>query len=678
MPDRKDTLMAKKKTHFAPKKSPKPTAGAEPPLPSAQAKRPALLHGWLEHPLLWGAVLVMLTALIYAKSLANGFMVFDDDKAIRYNEVIKHPTFRNIFLSNNLGMYAPITWLGYALVYALAGENAMAFHTFSLLLHIGCVLVIFALLRRLQPNREVAFFTTLLFAVHPMQVEATSWIAGQSTLTFSFFYLLGLLAYVHYLQQQRLLFYGLTFVAFVLSVMAKSAAVTLPLMLLALDWYRQGSLRWRHLLNKAPFFALSMAFGLYTFFTREAEGHQLVVASKTYSLFDRFLMVCHSLLFYPVQLLAPLRLSIYYPMEKTAGSWSWDYYAAPLVVTVLVWAVWKFARQYRLVGLSALWYLLPLSVMLPYVTVGTFEMRSDRYAYISSAGFFLFVVWLIQNLRPTLRWGLLGAAAVLYGLLAHQRSLVWKNEVSVFRDCVDKQPQSPLCQCNLAYGELLSQNYERSIKHYTEALRLDPTYVESYNGRGQAYLMLKRYEEALADFDKAIEAGIVTPRLFLNRGKCHFMLKRPDLAILDLTRSLELEPRNPETYFYKGVAENQVGHPEQALQDLSKSLELSPGYVDARLNRALILANLKRYEEAIAEYSLALKTNPDIPAAWNNRAAAYMMLGQYDKALEDVNRALELNPNYTIAYRTRATIYRNSGQPALAAADMERAMRSGQ
>lgn len=668
--------MGKKKTPAAARPARKAAVDEAIVNASLSGGRSAIRSWWekFDSPLLWGAILVGVTVWVYAESLSNGFMVFDDDKAIRYNEVIKNPTFRNLFLSNNLGMYAPVTWLGYALVYALAGESAPAFHTFSLLLHVGCVLSVFALLRQMQPSREVAFFTALLFAVHPMQVEATSWIAGQSTLTFSFFYLLALLAYWQWQQRGHSLFYGLTLTAFVLSVLAKSAAVTLPLLLLAFDWYHQGRLQWRHLLGKVPFFAVSIAFGLYTFITREAEGHRLVVASKAYNLFDRFLMVCHSLLFYPLQLLAPLRLSIYYPMEKTAGIWSWDYYAAPFAVAALVWLAWKGARRERIIGLSALWYVLPLSVMLPYVTVGTFEMRSDRYVYLSCVGFFLLMVWWAQRLRPQVRWTLLGAAAVCYGFLAHQRSLVWKNEVSVFRDCVEKQPQSPLCQCNLAYGELLNHQYENAIKHYTEALRLDPTYVESYNGRGQAYLMLERYEEALADFDKAIEAGIVTPRIFLNRGKCRVILKKPAEALSDLVRSLELEPRHPETYFFKGLAESQMGNPQQALKDFDKALELKPKYLDVIMNRALLFANLKRYEEAIADYSAAIELKPDIPMAWNNRANAYMMLGRYDKALSDINEALRLNANYAIAYRTRAAIYRNMGQQQQADADMERAL----
>jgi len=649
----------------------RPVAAAKPATPPSPtpADSPFFDKIWL-----LAAILVVASVAVYLQSLSNGFLIFDDDKAIKYNEIIKNPTFRGLFASTNLGMYAPMTWLGYALVYALAGESATAFHTFSLVLHTGCVLSVFWLLNLVQSRREVSFFVALLFAVHPIQMEAVSWIAGQSALTFSFFYLLGLIAYAKWQQNERPVFYGLTLLMFVFSILAKSAAVTFPLLLLAFDWYRNGSLSVKNLIAKVPFFALSAALGLYTLSTREAEGHDLVVTTKALNLLDRFLMVCHSLLFYPAKLIAPFSLSIYYPMEKTGGQWSFDYYAAPLVVGALAWLAWKYGRKTRAIGLSALWYLLPLTVMLPYVTVGTLEMRSGRYVYLSSIGFFLLVVWLAQKLQPALRRGILVVATLFYGLMAMQHGKVWNNEVTVFQNCVDKYPDAVLCNCNLAYGQLLKFDYENSIKHYTKTLWLDPTYVEAYNGRGQAYFMLKRYEEAYSDFDNAIKAGIVTPRLFLNRGKCHVILNRPADALPDLVRSLELEPRNPETYYFKGIAESQTGNAGQALAEYNKALELQPNYTDVLANRALLFANQKRYDQAIADYTTVLTANPNIAMAWNNRAAAYLTLGQYDKALEDVNRALQIQPNYAIAYRTRASIFRGMGQMENAMADMNRSL----
>ncbi len=625
-----------------------------------------------QSPWFWGAVLVVVTVLAYALSLKNGFMVFDDDKAIQYNSMIKNPSFRSIFLGKNLGMYAPITWLGYALVYGVAGENATAFHIFSLLLHLACVLSVFALFRMIQARFEVSFFAALLFAVHPMQAEATSWIAGQSTLTFSLFYLLSLMAYIKWQENQRGLFYGLSLLAFVLSVLSKSAAVTLPILLLAFDWYRNGRISMKNIVAKAPYFLASFVFGLYTLSTREAEGHHLVVSSSVYNLFDRFLMVCHSLLFYPVKMLAPFYLSIYYPMVKSEGVWSFDYYLAPLVLGALAWLAWKYGRRDRVIGLSVLWYFLPLVVMLPYVTVGTFEMRSDRYAYISSAGIFLLLAWLAQELPPLVRRGLFAIAALFFAFLTMERSQVWKSDVTVFRDCAEKYPEATICNCNLAYGELLQLDYQNSVIHYTKTLALDPTYVESYNGRGQAYFMLNKFPEAFSDFDQAIKAGIVTPKLFLNRGKCQVILSRPAEAIPDLVRSIELEPRNPETYYFKAVAESKTGNLPAAIQDYTKAIELEPKYIEALVNRGLIFFNDKRYDDAIKDYSAALSIRPDVLIARNNRAAAYLSNGMLPEALADASKSIEMQPNAAKPYEIRAQVYGLMGKGAEAARDLEK------
>lgn len=618
-------------------------------------------------------ILASATFVVYYASLSNGFMVFDDDRAIRYNDLIKHPTLKGLFGSQNLGMYAPVTWLGYTLVYQLFGENASAFHAFSLLLHIGCVAALFTLLNLIQPRKEVSFFTALLFALHPMQVEATSWIAGQSTLSFSLFYLLSIIAYIKWQDNPKGTWYGLALFAFLCSALAKSAAVTLPIMLLAFDWYRNGKVTLQNVLNKVPFLIISLVLGLYTLSTREAEGHNLVVTSSAYSVLDRFLMVVNTLLFYPWKLLAPVQLSVFYPFTKVNGHWSPEYFVSPFILAGLVWLIWKYTAKAKEIGLAALWYFLPLVIMLPYVSVGTFEMRSDRYIYISSAGFFFLLVWLAQKMPVVVRRVLLTAIAVILGFLTFEHTKVWKNEVACFQNCVDLYPDAPLCNCNLAYGELLNNKYEESIKYYTQTLKLDTTYVESYNGRGQAYFMLKKFPEAFADFDKAIKSGIVTPKLFLNRGKCLVILSRTNEAIPDLVKSIELEPKNPETWYYKATAESKNGDVDGALKDYSKAIELNPDYIEALVNRGAIYSSRKQYDEAVANFSKALdhKLVPIAAAmALNNRALAYLELGQTEKALADANNSIAQVSNNKKAYEIRYKIYMGMGQTAKAQADL--------
>jgi len=463
----------------------------------------------------------------------------------------------------------------------------------------------------------------------------------------------------------------LSIFAFALACLSKSAAVTLPLVLVAIDFYLFKNPSRKFWLSKIPYLAFSLIFGLKTFLTRAQEGHDIEAASNVYSMADRFWMICQTTLFYPVKLLLPLGYSISYPFVKMGGVWGWSYYAAPLVLLALIFAVWTYARRQPNVLLGLALYVLPLSVMLPFRTVGTFELRSDRYVYLSCVGLFFLAALLLEKLEIKLRTGLLAVLALGFGILAFKQSKVWKEGVALFKNCVDKTPESALCQCNLAYNELITLNFPASVTHYSEALKYDPNTVEAYNGRGQAYFQLRKIPEALDDFTKAIQSGISTPKLFLNRGKCLVMLNRPKEAIPDLTKSIELEPKSFETFFFRGVAHEKMGDIPEAVIDYTSAITLKPDYVEALVNCGLLYMNSSLYKEAIGEYSKALEMNASMEMIWNNRAYAYFMANEPDKGLPDANKALTINPKYARGYKTRSVIYQKLGQMDKAQADFQ-------
>ncbi|MEO6039093.1 MAG: tetratricopeptide repeat protein, partial [Saprospiraceae bacterium] len=527
-----------------------------------------------------------------------------------------------------------------------------------------------------------AFAAAMLFAVHPVQAEAVCWAAALSTLLFSTFYLLSALVYLRWTDKGAgwlVLSVGI----FLLSSLAKSAAVTLPLVLLTIDYYRFGKPERRHWLAKLPYLAISLFFGFKTFLTRSQEGHDIQAASSGFSILDRFWMIGQTILFYPVKLLVPIGYSLDYPFLKSAGVWPWTYYAAPLALLVLGFLIWKNLRHQREVLLGLALYLLPLSIMLPHSTVGSFELRSDRYVYLSCAGLFFVAAIALQKL-PTaqLRNSVLAVLTLGLSLLAYRQSTVWHNGVDLFENCVAQTPKSPLCNCNLGYNDLLHSDYQGAIQHYSTALQFDPNTVEAYNGRGQAYFGLRKIPEALADFDKAIQAGIVTPKLFLNRGKCLVILSRPAEALPALNRSLELEARAPEAYYFRAVAYEKTGAPDKAIVDYSQVIQLNQdpaiqpklNYVESYVNRGMLQYNAQHYPEAIADNTSAL----NIAAAavqsmiLCNRANAYLLSGQLQPALADANRALQINPNDARSYQTRAAVYQALGQPVAAQADLQK------
>lgn len=639
---------------------------------------------FFDRPWLPELALALSALAVYAVSVQNGFVFFDDDKAILYNRTLQNPSFGKFFSGQNLGMYAPLTWIAYWAGNALSGKEAWGFHALGLALHTLNAVLVFTLLRRLTQRSWPAFFAALLFAVHPVQVEAVSWAAALSTVLFSTFYLLSLIGYLGWLKRVDLspgqgssafLWFGMSLLVFLAACLAKSAAVTLPLVLVAMVFYAGKNRLGKFWLSIIPFLIFSLIFGLKTFSTRAQEGHDIEATSAAFSALDRFWMVCQTVLFYPVKLLVPVGYSVSYPFVKMGGVWHWSYYAAPLALLALAFFFWKKGRRQPDVALGAALYLLPLTVMLPFRTVGSFELRSDRYVYLSCAGLFLIAAVLLEKLKSPVRNGIMIALATIFGFLAFRQTAVWKDGVALFQNCVAKTPESSLCQCNLAYNQLISYDFEGAAYHYSEALKYDPATIEAYNGRGQAYFQLRKIPEALEDFDKAVQSGIVTPKLFLNRGKCLVMLNRAKDAIPDLDRSIELEPKSAETFYFRAVAHDKTGDAESAIRDYGSAIRLNPNYVEALVNRGILYFDAKRFEESAADYTAALSVAAANvqPMILVNRANAWLQAGQFDKALKDASDAIAINPQYGRAYHTRGAVYLKLGDTAKAGADLLKA-----
>lgn len=636
---------------------PAPESVAQPsetPSQSAAATLPDLLSvRWLPELLL-----AVAAALVYGASLSNEFVFFDDDKAILYNRALQNPSLMKFFTGQNLGMYAPLSWMAYWVGSLISGKEAYGYHLLSLCFHAISAILVWSILHRLTGRRWIAFFCALLFAVHPVQVEAVSWAAALSTALFAVFYLASWRSYIAFVQSPG----GgwgwliLSFLFFAASVLSKSAGVTLPLLLIATDYLFFRDRAVALLKNKVFYLALALWFGYKTFLTRAAEGHDVTVQTGIFDAADRFLMVCQTLLFYPVKLLLPVGFTISYPFEKIGGGWHWTYYAAPVVLALLSAAViWKGRRQRDLLFGLAL-YVLPLAVMLPFRTVGSFELRSDRYVYISCIGLFFLAGLLLEKTNAAVRAAVTAGAGAVLGFLAFQQTNVWKDGINLFENCVRYTPESNLCQCNLAYNELIRSDFQNAAKHYTEALRTDPNAPESYNGRGQAYLYMKKPAEALSDFEKAVQAGISSPKLFFHKGKSLVLLNRPVEALPDFNKSLELEPKNPEAYFLRGFAHERNGAPDLAIKDYTTAIEQNPEGMEAFVNRGSLHLKQERYQAAVEDYTAALRLNDQIPMIYNNRANAYLGMRQKDKARADVEAALRLKPDYQMAQETKKKI----------------------
>jgi uncharacterized membrane protein (Fun14 family) len=543
-------------------KQPKPARKAPDRIPAPTADS----YKWMP----WA--LAALAFVLFAFGFRNQMIAMDDHAATVDNLAVKN---WELFGHFNLGMYAPVTWLGYAIAYSLGKNDPVWYHLLSALVHAANTFLVFRLFNRLDVGTAATFLITLFFAIHPMQVEAVSWIAGFSTPLYALFSLLALDQYVQHVKGNAgySKSYWMALGMFLLACLSKSAAVSIPLCLLVLDMWMKRPVSVKTLIEKVPFFAISLAFGILTLYSRVHAGQAATPAD--FSLIDRALMICQTILFYWTKMLVPTGLSIWYPFIKTNGNWPWVYYAAPFILTGLIYGAWRIRKQVPFVWFGILFYLACLLPALPYATFGTFELRSDRYGYLACLGIFAIL-------------------AMLPGYLAERKSsLVTASWVGI---------------AGLGLVWLFTAGLR--IRDWHDTITLIDSAIESNGDNfGQAYLW------------RGMEYG--------DQGKVAPAMK-------DFSKAIEVNPNLMEAYKYRGSIYGYLKKYDQSLADLNKYLEKNPGDAENHYNRALTYINLNRFQEAMADLNKTLELNPDFERAYRARGETYKNLGDAEKGAADI------------------------------------------
>lgn len=517
--------------------------------------------------------LAALSFVLYSMGFGNEMVGMDDHSATVDNPAVKDFM---LFSGFNLGMFAPVTWIGYQIAYILGKESPNWYHFLSALVHAINVVLVFRLFRRLDANMTVSALAALFFAIHPLQVEAVAWIAGFSTPLFSLFCLLSMHYYLRHTSETGFgKHYWLALTMFLVACLAKSAAVTLPLSLLVLDIWKKRGLNTKTLLEKVPFFAISLGFGLLTLYSRQYAGQLNQPAD--FSLLDRGLMACHSILFYWKKLLMPTGLSIWYPFEKTNGAWSWDYWASPVILLGILFAAWRSRQAVPLLWVGVLFYLSNIVLSLPWSTFGTFELRSDRYNYLASLGFFAILAALpdyLKEKRPSwtgAAWALVLGLSFVWLVLSALRIRDWKDTPTLIEKAIartgDNFGKAYLWR-GMAYGK--ASDAQKAIQDFSRALQINPQLYEAYKFRGNIFGMMKNYEQSVDDLTKFLEHyPTEVPELY-NRGLSYANLDRTQDAIADFNRAIELDTTFARVYRARGNSYLKIGETEKGNADLKK------------------------------------------------------------------------------------------------------------
>jgi tetratricopeptide (TPR) repeat protein len=603
--------------------------------------------------------IILATIIVYWNSLGNGFVKWDDDKYVSSNEDIRQLDGASVlkyFTTYYLKMYQPLAMISYACDYRIGKLNALTYHCTNCILHLLNAVLVFYLILLLTKQTGIAAICALFFSIHPLHVESVAWISERKDLLYSLFYLGSLIAYVFYRKKNdNLKFYFLTILFYLLSLFSKSAAVTLPLILVLTDYYLDKKLTFKNNLDKIPFFLLSVVFGLVSLLSQRVIGNDLDYVTG-YTLLDRFFMGAYALTFYIIRSILPFGLSAVHPLPlKPNGVLPIKYYISGLTFIGFVWILIKVFRSRADESLKKdivygmLFFLATISLVI-FIPVGQ-AVVAERYTYIPYIGLFMILGRLYvhsgqrrYSFSPKLRHGytaLIGVMAVLFAYSAYGRTALWGDTFSLFSDAISKYPEAGLAYNNRGNVRKDRNDFKGALEDYNKAIELN--YGDAYNNRGILRTRMHDYKDAIEDFDKALNSKSSKEKAYYNRGIAKLNLGDFNGAVADFGKAIEIDPHYSDAYNNRGfVRYEKLEDFAGAVRDFDAAISLSPKAPDLYYNRGNAKMLAGNYESAASDYDTALQIKPDYREAYFNRGIALLNLKRTDRACLSWRKALEL------------------------------------
>jgi hypothetical protein len=475
--------------------------------------------------------LTLLTVLVYWRVTSHEFVLFDDEVYVTENKQVQEGlSWQGVvwaFTTTDANFWHPLTWLSHMLDCELFGLNPGGHHLTGLLLHVANTLLLLLVLQRMTGALWPSAFVAALFALHPLHVESVAWVSERKDVLSTFFWILTMGAYVRYAEHPKALPYALTLVLFSLGLMAKPMLVTLPFVLLLLDYWPLGRLDMGQmrpsapgrtdtpkaaksplfllLLEKAPFLVLSVVACILAYVAQVQGG-----AVKSSGLFPMDIRIANALVSYVSYLektFWPQNLAVFYPHP---GAWPvWQTAGATLLLVSISVLVILCVRKTPYLALGWFWYLGTLVPVLGLVQVGDHAM-ADRYTYVPLIGIFIMIAWGAQDLANRRRQGapgfLAAAAAVLIvcGIVSAQQLRHWQNSTTLFQHAIHVTRNNEGAHNNLGLALVEQGRLDEAIAQYLRALELKPLNPRALNNLGIALAKQGKLEEARECFTRAL------------------------------------------------------------------------------------------------------------------------------------------------------------------------------
>lgn len=521
--------------------------------------------------------LFLLLVLIYGRSLFHDFVFWDDPDLILDNPFIRGVTPENVvyaFTHYDPDLYVPLTFLSFQLNYLIGGLEPFIYHLTNLLLHVGSSLLVGWIALRLSGRKSVALLTALLFAVHPVNVEAVAWVSARKDVLSGFFFLASLGSFLQWRSGGDRRWYAAALGAFLCGLLSKVSILGLPVILLLADWYETKTLRWRSLLASAPFFLLSVLFGYVALFGK---------LGGTFPLWAKLLVGMQAAMFSLWHLVWPFDYALIYPFAGTASLARWDLLLPLLLIIFVSAATVLLRKRFPTPFLAWWWYLILLAPSFLTAEKGSdlvaqLYLTSDRYVYVAAIGVFLLAAKAVEILRRRSERPAVAAAGIVligFAVIAFFQSLVWENTETLLRHALARNPESAIAHNNLGVFFDAQGDTDAAFREYEEAARAGAS-SDAWFNYGMALQKRGKHAEAIAALLKAVELRPDFVAAQMNLGA--FLLDAGEIqaSVDHLLAAQKLDPRNLTVFLNLGLALEKGGNLIDARRAYEEALEIDP------------------------------------------------------------------------------------------------------
>jgi tetratricopeptide (TPR) repeat protein len=643
-------------------------------------------------------LLTLVTAGVYGQVWNFGFINYDDPIYVTDNVVVrKGLTWEGIrwaFTTNAANIWHPLTWLSHMLDVSLFGLDPGFHHLVNLLFHLLNTSLLFLVLKTATGACWRSAFVAALFALHPLHVESVAWIAERKDVLSTFFWLLTMGAYVLHARRPGIPRYLPVLLFFSLGLMAKPMLVSLPIVLLLMDYWPLGRLPERRapidppkapaqpaerdrkkakkkkaveplpepvkgkgrnpatllLLEKIPLVVLAGIFSFVAFYTQQKGG--ALSSLEAYPLGVRLTNAVVSYALYLFKTVWPVNLAVFYPYVKEIPGWQVLASAALLLSASI--AVVRYARRFPYLAFGWLWYLVTLMPVIGIIKVGDFSM-ADRYTYIALIGPFVAATWGGYDLAA--RWTrgkeAMAAAALLVVIALAAATFVqagtWKNSATLFRHALAATENNFMAHTNLAVAYIDDGKLDDALTHLREARQLRPDFPHAPYNMGVIKMRQGRSDEAMDDFKTTLRADPGYSNAYVYLGRLHLQRGQANEAAENLQQALRTGNTSPSTYAALADALAMQSRHEEALSYYRKALALGQDMAEVHYNASMVFIATGRIDEAIGHLREAVRIRPDYARAHNNLGSALLMQKRLDEAAYHFQEAVRIDPGYTMA-----------------------------